>query len=195
METIKKVIFTVAGICLLIACSKSDRFWGDEPFGNTTKDCHGEPVKVTLPFKADLIGEYQSQLPDVDCGYSDLNPYMYRIIVSAKGTATHLGNTQGYFNFCCNIMNGVYGPADAYFVAANGDKLFVSCQGQVLMGRLDDHPDYVNSYWRDPFVIIGGTGRFEGATGGGMTDDYNSDLDPYSHHHWKGTITLTKGKQ
>jgi hypothetical protein len=32
MKTIKKVIFTVAGICLLIACSKSDRFWGDEPF-------------------------------------------------------------------------------------------------------------------------------------------------------------------
>ena len=38
-----------------------------------------------------------------------------------------------------------------------------------------------------------GMGRFEGATGSGTNDDYNSDLDPYSHHHWTGTITLVKG--
>jgi len=46
-----------------------------------------------------------------------------------------------------------------------------------------------------PFVILGGTGRFEGATGGGMTDDYNSSEDPYSHHQWVGKITLVKGKR
>jgi hypothetical protein len=64
-----------------------------------------------------------------------------------------------------------------------------------MEGRLSDRPSYVIEYWRDPFVILGGTGRFEGATGGGMTDDYNSALDPYSHHHWNGTITMVKGKQ
>ncbi|MBP1668794.1 MAG: hypothetical protein H6Q21_1160, partial [Bacteroidetes bacterium] len=47
-------------------------------------------------------------------------------------------------------------------------------------------------YWRDPFEILGGTGKFKGATGKGTTDDYNSSEDPYSHHHWTGTITLLK---
>ena len=66
---------------------------------------------------------------------------------------------------------------------------------EVITGRLEDHPDYVVSYWRDPFEILGGTGRFEGAFGGGMTDDYNSSEDTNSHHHWKGTITMKKGKR
>jgi hypothetical protein len=42
----------------------------------------------------------------------------------------------------------------------------------------------VVSYWKDPFVILGGTGKYEGATGDIITDDYNSSEDPYSHHHW-----------
>jgi hypothetical protein len=195
MKPLNKLLFFIAGIGLLIACSKSDPFWGDEPLGNTMKDGHAEPIEMTLPLKVDLIGEYISFLPDEECGYSESNPFMYRVIVDFTGTGTHLGNIEGNFNFCCNVSTGVYGPTDSYFTAANGDILYVSCQGQVINGRLDDHPDYVISYWRDPFVILGGTGRFEGATGGGMTDDYNSDLDPYAHHHWSGTITLVKGKQ
>ncbi len=68
--------------------------------------------------------------------------------------------------------------------------------GQVIYGNEDDHPDGVNSYWRDPFTILGGTGRFDGATGGGMSDDYNLDVYPgNSFHHWVGTITLVKGKR
>ena len=84
---------------------------------------------------------------------------------------------------------------EAYFVAANGDSLFVYVSGQVIGGRMDDHPDYVVSYFRDPFIIKDGTGRFKGATGGGTTDDYNSSQDIYSHHHWVGTITMMKGKK
>ena len=190
----KRIFLLMAVLGLLIACSKSDRFWSDEPLGNTMKGGHPDhPVMVTTPFKLDLIGEYISMLPDVECGYSEENPFMYQIIVNASGTATHVGKTDGSFNFCCDVMTGVYGPADFFITGSNGDKLFMSYQGQVIDGRLDDHPAYVISYWRDPFVILGGTGRFEGATGGGMTDDYNSSEDPYSHHHWTGTITMAKG--
>ncbi len=28
-----------------------------------------------------------------------------------------------------------------------------------------------------------------------MTDDFNSSEDPYSHHHWKGTINLVIAHQ
>ncbi len=79
--------------------------------------------------------------------------------------------------------------------SADGDTLFVPGIGRVLDGRLDGHPAFVVSYWRDPFVIPGGTGKYEEATGEIVTDDYNSSEDPNSHHHRKGTITMKKGKR
>ncbi len=194
MKTLKKLLFFILGIGLLFACSKSDSFWGDEPLGKTMNGGHDQPVMVAMPFKADLIGEYNLQEPEVKCGYSEENPYMYHIIVTANGTATHLGKTYAYFDFCCNVATGTYATGEIYLVAANGDMLYLSGEGQVMTGRLDYHPDYVNSYWKDPMIVLGGTGRFAGATGTIMTDDYNSDLDPNSHHHWTGTITLVKGK-
>ena len=97
-----------------------------------------------------------------------------------------------YFDFCVDVTDSSY-PNDhiiAYFEDENGDQLFVEVAGFVLPGRLPGMPNYAVSYFKDPFEIIGGTGRFEGATGNGVTNDYNSSKDPYSHHHWKGKITL-----
>jgi hypothetical protein len=145
---------------------------------------------VTLPFKADFIGNYT--FVGEDATKCDPTSY-YRVIVDGKGKATHLGNSIVHFDFCCDFES-YYGQTYAYIIAANGDTLFMSCEGRVIDGRLEDHPSYVTSYWRDPFVFLGGTGRFKGASGGGMTDDYNSSEDPYSHHHWVGTLKLVKGK-
>lgn len=38
MKTLKKILFFTAGICLLIACSKSDQYLGDDSFGNSFKN-------------------------------------------------------------------------------------------------------------------------------------------------------------
>ena len=40
----KKLLFFLAGICLLIACSKSDDFLGNNSFGNSFKDGKNEPI-------------------------------------------------------------------------------------------------------------------------------------------------------
>lgn len=68
----------------------------------------------------------------------------------------------------------------------------MSCEGRVIEGKTEEHPSSVIEYWQDDFEILGGTGKFEGATGKGKTDDYNNSEDPNSHHHWKGTISLIK---
>jgi len=195
----KRLFQLLALASLLVACSESTDFWGNEtpePFtGDLTSDenarraGHDKPVMVTVPFKADFIGEYQPIIGDPEC----TAPQLYPVSVDFEGTGTHLGKFTGNFSFCVDGENN-YGPSVSYMVAANGDILFVSIEGQVIIGREDDHPDYVVSYWRDPFVILGGTGRFEGATGEGMSDDYNSSEDINSHHHWVGTITMKKGK-
>ena len=140
-------------------------------------------------FEAKFIGEYSQIITGdelVDCD----DEYECRVIVEFKGAATQFGDIHGQFSFCACGPEGKYAPTESYFVTSNGDSLFFTCQGKVIEGKTMGHPDFVTSYWRDPFVFKGGTGRFEGASGGGKTDDYNSSEDPNSHHHWKGTIRL-----
>jgi hypothetical protein len=44
MKTLKRLLFFTAGICLLIACSKSDQFLGDDSFGNNLKNSQNGSV-------------------------------------------------------------------------------------------------------------------------------------------------------
>jgi len=197
MKTLTKILFVALCMLFVLACSKSsdEILEVDLKSGNLGADRSDDAIMVTVPFVVDYVGTY------TDPG-STTDKCITNVIVDGVGTGTHVGNSTVHFDFCVNPIfeDGVfiradYGNADAYIVAANGDTLFVSVEGAVLPGRLEDHPDYVVSYWRDPFVILDGTGRFEGATGGGMTDDYNSSEDANSHHHWEGTITMKKGKR
>jgi hypothetical protein len=145
----------------------------------------------TLPFEADFTGTYTAVYPDsVGCG-----PGSMHVIVDCTGKNELLGSFTTHFDFCSD-QEGYYPGArmEAYILAENGDTLHISCAGQVLPGKQEDHPEYVVSYWRDPFEILGGSGKFEGATGSGNTDDYNSNQDQNSHHSWKGSITLQKQK-
>lgn len=165
------LMLTMGGFCMLVAFTNCQR-------------------TETVPFDAEFTGIYTSVQPDsVRCGPG---PWMH-VVVDCSGKSDVLGNFTTHFEFCADDQG--YYPGKqmvAYMIADNGDTLFVTSEGQVLEGRQDDHPEYVVSYWRDPFEILGGTGKFKGATGAGMGDDYNSSEDENSHHHWKGTITLIK---
>lgn len=198
MKSLNKLLIAAFSLILILACTKTfdEDLAGELKKGTLGVEKNSDEKMVTVPFKADFVGTYVYGPFGKPTDKCDIN-----VFVDGIGTASHMGNSTVHFDFCVNpifegdvFVRGEYGNADAYIVAANGDKLFVSVEGAVLPGRLDDHPEYVVSYWRDLFVILGGTGRFEGATGGGITDDYNSSEDPNSHHHWVGTITMKKGK-
>lgn len=163
------VITIFGGICLLIVFS-----------------CQGPE---NLPFEAEFTGTYTAFYPDsLVCG-----PGSMHVIVDCTGKNELLGAFTTHFDFCSDSLGYYPGPRmEACMVAESGDTIFIACAGQVLPGRLEDHPGHVTSYWRDPFEILGGTGKFEGATGSGLTDDYNSSEDQNSHHNWKGSITLVK---
>ncbi len=148
------------------------------------------PRKVTLPFVANFTGNYVSMGPCETCGEL---PSML-VVNEGTGISNMLGKFTHHLEFCCNAEKGFYpgGYIKGYLTASNGDRLDVVISGRVITGRSYGHPNFVTSYWRDPFTITGGTGRFKEARGCGFSDDYNSSLDPYSHHRWKGTITLVK---
>ncbi|MBE0677296.1 MAG: hypothetical protein IH592_00890 [Bacteroidales bacterium] len=189
MKHLKTLLFLTAALCLIISCGRSDK--------SSKKDSlkKGTVEMVTLPFDVNALGNYTYVGPDTLPNPKCAEPYAaWRALVDGKGTGTPVGDFTVHFDFCGDSLSN-YGNCDAFMALSDGDTLFVTGAGRVMDGRLDDHPAYVVSYWRDPFVILGGTGKYQGATGDIITDDYNSSEDPNSHHHWKGTITMAKSKK
>jgi hypothetical protein len=180
MKTQKRLLLFIAGILVLSACAKEEMWW--------MKGGAGEPPMVTtIPFEGEYLGIVPSGAENVTkcCdGFS-------HTIIDGTGTASCLENATIHFNFCSAGVD--HGLTCSYIVSSNGDSLYVCSQGEFIAGKLPEQPAYVTSYWRSQFVIRGGTGRFKGASGGGITDDYISSQDYYSHHRWTGTITLLKG--
>ncbi|MCK3684180.1 hypothetical protein [Maribellus sp. YY47] len=200
MKNLCRLFLLVLGMGVCVSCTSVSDDVVDARLksGNLGADKSDDIKMVTVPFIVDYVGTYVYGPFGIPTDKCDIN-----VFVDGVGTGTHVGQSMVHFDFCVTpyftpegqLDHGDYGDAYAYIVAANGDTLFVTLSGTVFPGRLEDHPDYVVSYWRDPFEIIGGTGRFEDASGGGMTNDYNSSEDSNSHHHWEGTITLKKGKR
>ncbi len=181
MKNLKVITALALGLCLvfnLFFCKKSE-----------DKD-----VMVTETFEAKFTGSYIYFGPDTLLHKKCPDSLPFRVIVDCIGTSNIMGDINVHFDFCANEQ-GYYGNQSSYIVDKNNDTLFVSCEGQVIEGKTDEHPSFVTEYWKDDFEILGGTGKYEGATGKGKTDDYNSSEDPNSHHHWKGTITLVKERE
>jgi len=197
MKALLKILFLMAVISLVAGCNKTDEFVIDD----SVELKSAQPQKVTVPFEANLLGEIASI--DWEAQECIEEGYFVRVIVETTGNATHMGNVSLTFNFCSggapdpNIEGSkyTYAGSTADLIAANGDVLYLSFDdGIVMNGRTDEHPDDVYEYWRTPVSVLGGTGRFEGATGDLSSDDYVT-TDDQTHHRFYGKITLLKGKK
>ena len=78
---------------------------------------------------------------------------------SGSGIATHLGR------YTVTYVSEVYiptlmGSGSAHFIAANGDSLVTEVTGQA---NPTENPDILSIV--ETFTIVGGTGRFDGASG------------------------------
>jgi len=174
---------------LLVLCLAFN-FYSCSYFSSDSKKAEDKTEMVTEAFDAEFIGNYTYFGPDTllppRCTDS---LYAWRIIVDCEGTSNIMGDITVHFDFCSDEKSN-YGNNYAYMVDKSSDTLFITCEGKVIIGKTEEHPAHVTSYWRDDFKILGGTGKFEGAIGKGKTDDYNSSEDPNSHHLWKGIIVL-----
>lgn len=186
MKTLK--IITTFTLVLYLSLN----FFSCKNSSSESKKAEDKTEMVTEAFEAEFIGTYTYFGPDtLSTQKCPDSLSTWRIIVDCKGTSNILGDIIVHFDFCAD-EKGPYGNNYAYFVDKSNDTLFVSCEGMVIEGKMEEHPSFVTSYWKDDFEILGGTGKFEGTSGKGKTDDYNSSEDPNSHHHWKGTITRIK---
>lgn len=133
----KKVFISTIGLLLLVVTSFA--VWSSAA------------AKTAVPMKGSVDVEV-TYLPDFP------NQKVY-IQGDGTGNATHLGKFTVHYDIVLNLQTQT-GTGTATFVAANGDQLFtnnsatVSPTGNPNENRLDE-----------TYVVTGGTGRFEGASG------------------------------
>lgn len=115
-----------------------------------------------VPLKGDLVWTEVNVLPD-PCPESSL-----RIGLAGSGTISHLGRTTVVQSHCFDPLTGEYTAGVMTLTAANGDQLFATYAGE----RSPEGQPEVQ------FTIAGGTGRFDGASGGGVlsVEIISSDL-------------------
>ncbi len=139
------------------------------------------------PFKGTTSGEV-TFVPDRDCpNFGGL-----KTVTNTTGTASHLGRTAATAQHCTPEGADIDGGR-ATLVAANGDEVYLEYAGTVTpvvtANTQLDTPIVATT----PYEIVGGTGRFQGATGDGdMTVEtlfkgFKIDTWPATWT-WSGTI-------
>ena len=198
MKTLKDQFTMFIFLTLLGACNQS----GEEhisPIPDEFSNAH--QTMRTMPFKAEFYTK-RSYDDDGEGKCSD-DPYLGFNLQIGEGNATHLGKFTTTMWFCGAGFD--YKNGEGVFVAANGDELYFKVPatdevGHVLPLPYED-PVY-EFYFQDPFEFVGGTGRFEGASGGGVTDSYVDLFDDdgnfipehQTDHTWTGLLILPKNK-
>ena len=202
MKAFKFFLITILGFFLFGACEKSsdDSLLNEDlsqiqyDNDNLKANSHGQR---SIPFKADFytIRNYDS------IGICSEDPYTSFNYQVGEGTGTHLGRFTTTMSFCGDNDTFTYKNGEGVFVAANGDELYfwVPSPGEVGYILPYDHPIYEFQF-QDPFTFNGGTGRFEGATGGGYTNSFVDLFDDEGNyipehrtdHELTGTLILPK---
>jgi hypothetical protein len=196
-----RLIVLMAAAALIVGCAAEaptsvERV--DAQFAVTGSSEDPGSGAVTVPFRARFYTDQVGDLVFGVCGNG--------IAVNTQkgeGQGTHLGRLTTHMVFCFDLNDppalGDYwfldGPPgeNGRFVAADGDELWITVtDGHVDFFDPDLPPGYQASF-RDPFFITGGTGRFEGASGGG---DINSlvGIDGRTDHVWTGELTVMRGR-
>lgn len=201
MKKFKIFCLVMLGLALLVACEKqNDELQLNEEMLLVQDDVAGLSAKEnkmhTKPFKAKFFTQRKF---DKIIGSCDEEPYVQYNLQRGDGKGTHLGKFTVELFFCGNGFE--YKNGEGAFVAANGDSLYFKIPSPDMLGHvvLIEDPFY-EAQFQDPFVFVGGTGRFEGASGGGYTDSFVDLFDDEGNfipehktdHKWTGTLTMKK---
>jgi hypothetical protein len=119
------------------------------------------------------------------------------------GQATHAGRFSGEGSHCSQLHMSPQGPGEVTYV--DGEGRLVAANGSTLLLRwghgTSGFDAATGTFWfKDQFTFAGGTGLFEGATGGGQEggsfEDFQALLAGTPATMWmEGTITYGPGKR
>jgi hypothetical protein len=205
MKLFKLIWNALIAMLLIFSCSNEQL--EEETISELNSSKSALQKTVTVPFKADFftLRDY-SVTPDCSA-YGNFNVGNYQV---GGGEGTHLGAFTTTISFCGPPGEFKYTGGEGVFVAANGDELYFNIPPAGVIGQIYqifDDP-YYELWFGDAFEFTGGTGRFEGATGGGITDSWVNLIEGgwsnfpdgfipehQTDHVFKGEITLYPGSK
>ncbi len=133
------------------------------------------PAAATVPFKGTLEGSQRT---------TPLEPPLAFSVVSATGTATHLGRFTVEIPHTVNFATAT-GDGTYTFTAANGDTLIADFTGEAQVGPIISIVEHA--------TITGGTGRFAGAAGTFTAHRLYDPVNATTTGSFEGTISAPGG--
>jgi hypothetical protein len=113
-------------------------------------------------------------------------PVNLRSVFTTTGQATHLGKIElDYYN--CTPPGSTITGIEMIFLAANGDEVFVTYEASGVP-PVGEEPALLQITY--DFEIVGGTGRFIGATGGGQMMAAIEWPGHDGPNHWPTTLAI-----
>ena len=112
------------------------------------------------PFKGQMSGEAGFDFTSGAC--LDVTGAPWQTVAHATGQLSHFGRSAWYGSHCTTPDGGYFVDGEATIVAANGDELWVTYTGDLIGDFV--LPPAVYVYVQEN-IVVGGTGRFEGASG------------------------------
>lgn len=143
----------------------------DSEFFMKNSNPKARPISATL---SNIPDPNQDPATLVSCAPEGSGAFLTRNIIS--GNMTHLGklrpgNADGTGTFgnpvSCSFNESFTEIASVYevnYVAANGDEVR-TVENVTIIFNLDDDPTYATGTFEGTIEIVGGSGRFDGATG------------------------------
>lgn len=150
----------------------------DKALFSNSNQRRGDLVERPIKFRSEgtLTFVYDSEA----CGDDETN-MINQTLIEGLGHGSHMGNISIHLSYCWHFERGEM-ELDSYVmgkvVASNGDEIYV-----VLTGSDDDEKGHFQTY-----MILNGSGRFEGATG---SYTLYGDIDYVNgvwHHEGEGVI-------
>lgn len=159
-----------------------------------TNDNVSPPAKAQgkqVPFKVRVTFSFVEMLPPdaTRCG-EDAPVYVWQ----GSGYGTHLGKFDVALSNCSLDEGAAFKNGEGFYIAANGDRIdFVYSKDVVTLLVPTDDPDVFT--FENPWEFTGGTGRFAGVSGSGVTYGYYNAAEFAGGYVNVGTIsTVGSGK-
>jgi len=156
---------------------------------------HGDGGTRTwsVPFISKFSVWDVSDYTDTRCGGYPV----FFLTMEGSGRATFLGKATTRMTFCCNVVTGEYWDTKGHFVAANGDSLFLEIPTGLIVPNEGRTSEYYQTRFDDDAVFVGGTGRFEGASGSWTTNAFVHDGEDEwrTDFFGRGMLKLQKEKK